>query len=71
MSSNSIDWCQLAVTLNRNPHHTFHKPTGESNPYWLFGYVPHKIFNHTQGKVSVSMDSDPINTNKQVNNRQL
>ena len=40
---------------------TFHKPTGEANPYVRFGYVPMKIFQYTLGQVSGSMNSYPIN----------
>ena len=39
----------------------FNKPAGEEDMYVQFGYVPLKIFNHTQGQVSGSMDADPIN----------
>ena len=39
------------------------------NPYVRFGYSPQKIFNHTLGQVSGSMNSDPINVNKHVNNQ--
>ena len=42
----------------------FHKYEGEANPYVWFEYVPQKIWNKTLEQVSVSMDSDPINTNK-------
>ena len=38
----------------------FHKPVGESNPYVWFGYGKLIICNHTQGQVSVSMNTDPI-----------
>ena len=48
---------------------TFHKSAGEANPYVWFEYGPHKICNHTWGKVSGSMDADLINVNKQVNNK--
>ena len=47
---------------------TFHNPEGESNMYVRFGYGPLKICNHTQGKVSGSMNAKPINiihTNQQ------
>ena len=37
---------------------TFHKPMGEANMYVWFGYVSQKIFNHTWGKVSGSMNDD-------------
>ena len=40
---------------------TFHKPAGEANLYVQFVYVPLKIYNHTPGQVSVSMNADPIN----------
>ena len=39
----------------------FNKPAGEANPYVRFGYGPLTIFNHTWGKVSGSMNADPIN----------
>ena len=48
---------------------TFHKPMGEANMYVQFGYGAHKIYNHTQGKVSVSMNADTMNANKQVKNK--
>ena len=34
---------------------------GGENPYVRFGYSPLTICNHTQGKFSVSMNTDPIN----------
>ena len=40
---------------------TFHKSAVEANPYVRFGYAPLKIFNHTGGNVSGSMNVDPIN----------
>ena len=42
------------------------KPVGEANKYVRFGYIPHTIFYHIQGKVSGF-----INANKQVNNKKL
>ena len=48
---------------------TFDKPVGEENPYLRFGYGPLKICLNTQGKVSGSMNDDPINmihTSKQL-----
>ena len=39
----------------------FHRTIGEENPYVLFVYGPLTICNHTQGQVSGSMNSDPIN----------
>ena len=38
----------------------FHKPAGEANTYVQFGYSPLKIFNHTWGQVSESINADPI-----------
>ena len=40
---------------------TLHKPEGEANPHVRFGYGPLKIWNHTQGQVSGSMNADPMN----------
>ena len=40
---------------------TFFKPAGWEILYVRFGYVPYTICYNTQGKVSVSMNSDPIN----------
>ena len=40
---------------------TFHKPVGGANMYVQFGYVPLKIWNYTQGQVSGSMNTNPIN----------
>ena len=48
---------------------TLLEPTGEENLYVQFVYVQQKICNHTQGQVLVSMNTDPINTNKQINNQ--
>ena len=47
---------------------TFPKPAGEVNPYVWFEYSWQKNFKHTRVQVSWSMNSDPINANKQVNN---
>ena len=47
---------QPTVTLTL----TFHKPVGEENPYVRSGYGPQKLFNHTQGQVSVSNNSNPV-----------
>ena len=49
----------------------FHKPAGEENPYVRFGYVPQKISNHTRGQLSVSMNSDVIDSKIQAKNQQL
>ena len=49
---------------------TFHKPVGGENLYVRIGYLPLKFFNHTRGKVSGSMNAEPINAKKQVNNQQ-
>ena len=40
---------------------TFHKAVGVENMYVRFRYDPLTICNNTRGKVSVSMNSDPIN----------
>ena len=40
---------------------TFHKLAGESNTYVNFGYVPLKLFNHTQEQVLASINADPMN----------
>ena len=48
---------------------TFQKPAGEANLYVQFLYGPQTIFNHTLGKVSVSIKVDSINANKQVKNQ--
>ena len=64
-----------SIEANKSEHPTwtltttFHKPEGGANMYVRFVYVPQKSFIHTQGKVSVSMNADPINANKQVNNQ--
>ena len=49
------------ITKNGTLDTAFHKPEGEENLYVQFGYVPLKICKHTQGKVSGSMNADPIN----------
>ena len=41
----------------------------EKNVYARFGYGPHEILYHTQGQVSVPMNDNPTNVNKQVNNQ--
>ena len=48
---------------------TYLKPVGEANAYIIFVYGPQKICNHTQEQVLESINSHPINTNKQVNNK--
>ena len=40
---------------------TFHRSTGEANPYVRFGYGPMTIFDHTRGNFSWSMETYPIN----------
>ena len=50
---------------------TFLNPVGEANPCVWFVYSPKKICNHTRRKVSVSMNADQVNSNKQVNNKWL
>ena len=50
-----------AITKTGTLATTFHKPEGEANPYVRFGCNPLKCFNHTQGQVSGSMNSDPVN----------
>ena len=58
------------ITKNVTLATTLHKPAGEANPYVRFGYVLLEIFWHTQGQVSVPMNSDPINmTHTQVKNQ--
>ena len=47
----------------------FINPVGEANLYVRFGYVPHTVFYHTQGQVSVSMKYYTISTNNQVINK--
>ena len=69
-SSKAINLCQQAVTLNRHPCQNISQTCGKSNLYVRFRYGPQTIFNCTQGQVSVSMNSYPINVNKQVNNKQ-
>ena len=49
---------------------TFHMPDEEANPPVWFGYGPLTIFNHTQGNVSGSMDTYPINTIHTSKNKQ-
>ena len=39
----------------------FHKPAGEANMYVWFGYGALKTFKHTQGDVSVPINTTPIN----------
>ena len=48
---------------------TFQKPTGEENLHVQFGCDRHKIFNHIWVQLSVSINTDSINANKQVNNQ--
>ena len=48
---------------------TIHKDAEEANTYVWVWYGPETIFQNTQGQVSVSMNADPINTKKQVNNQ--
>ena len=48
---------------------TFHKTSREENMSIQFGYVPQKIFNHTRGQVTGSMNAGTINLNKEVNNK--
>ena len=47
------------------------KPVREENIYFWSGCVLQKVFNHTQIKVSGSMNTDRNNANKQVNNQRL
>ena len=64
-----------SIEANKSEHPTgtlattFQKPSGEANPYVCFGYIPHTIWDHTRGQVSVSMNDNPINKNKQLNNK--
>ena len=46
----------------------FHKPVVESNLYVKFVYGPQKISNHTPGQLSVSMNTDTVNS---INKSQL
>ena len=39
----------------------FQQPVRIANPYVQFGYTPLKIFNHNQGQVSGSINTDTIN----------
>ena len=63
----------LLIEANKSEHPTaplvtnLHKPTGEENLYVRFGYIPQTIFNHTPGQVSLIINDDSINSNKQVN----
>ena len=72
---NMLDKSKQSIESNKYEHptitltKTFHKNLGGANPYVHFGCVPQTIFNITQGKISVSMNADPINANKQVNNK--
>ena len=50
---------------------TFHKPAGEENVYVQFRCLPLKIFNYTRGRVSGSINTDPINANIQFNRYKL
>ena len=43
---------------------TLHKPAGGEDLYVWFGYVPKTIYNNTRGQVSVSMNTDTINAEK-------
>ena len=56
------------LKLTKNPTKIFHKPLGKENSYVMFAYGLQTVFNNIQGKVSLSMNNDPINTNKGVNN---
>ena len=49
-----------AITKTGTLATTLHKPVGEANKYFRFEHSPLKIFNHTRGKISVSMNADPI-----------
>ena len=51
----------VEITKNGTLATTFHKPSGEANLYVWFGYGQMKIWNHTWGQVSVSMNADTIN----------
>ena len=72
-----LDQAKQSIADNNSEHKTstlattFHKPVGRENPYVWFGYSPQTIFNHTRRQVSGSMNSDPINANKQLSNQQL
>ena len=45
---------------------TIHKPAGEANLYVRFRYGQQKNYNHIWGQVSLLMNADLINMNKQV-----
>ena len=66
-----------SVGINKHIHPTdtlattLLKPTGEENIYVQFLYSPQKNLNHTRVQVLVSINANPINTKKQVNNKLL
>ena len=49
------------TTKNGTLATTFHKPAGEENLFVRFQYVPQKICNHIQGKISGSINADLVN----------
>ena len=58
----------VAITKNGKLATTFHKTSGGENTYVRFGYGPLKIYNHTQGQFSGSMNIytiDMIHTSQQ------
>ena len=48
-------------TKTSTPVTTFKKPAREANQYVCFGYGPLEICKHIRGKVSGSINADPIN----------
>ena len=64
-STETKNYGQLTVNFAT----AFHKPSGLANPYILFLYEPHTIYNNTQGQVTGSMNTDLIDANKQANNK--
>ena len=71
-----LDQEKKSIEANKSKHPivtfavTFHKPAGEANPYFWFGYGPQKIFNHDLGKISGSMNADLVYLNSKVGNKQ-
>ena len=70
-----LNQAKQSIDVNKSEHPTstlattFHKPSWEVNMYVQFGYGPQKLFWHTWGQVSESMNSDTISANKQVNKK--
>ena len=70
-SSKVINWIKWILTPKRHPRHYLPQTCREENMYVRFEYVPQTIFNHTRVQVSISMNTDSIQANKQVNNQRL